>query len=502
MQLERTENLLYEKFYRKDKFHLPEGAGVLTASNDYMFPGLQFLYYSIALSHVARICVIDCGLTAVQRSWCEKMGMKVVVLTTEDMLFKKDERETHVWNKGAYFEKSPFRKTLWIDSDCVVQDNLGLYFDMLESGPVFTEDHFAPKILMCNQNLLYLHLPIAPQKRGKVALIESWHYCVKRAADDEAIKDTIAWFDQGALMWAVEKNGLTHRIRRERALNFPAMKVGGHWGEAQRNPVGFLESIGEEPCVVRHFMSHPKPWHHWRKGGLTLDFTDSFASKVKIFILGHNQEVIDRVPDRPYFEKVNLGELPLDRFQNNQLAESRIFLAPFMHRIEQEYVGFSSARWNDKYAYLGTTRIEDMHTLKLLLKPTNVIVAQRTDNVNGPLGSLDPVNWRTHFEFSHKGITHYLDELAKVSGINNLNPSFWANNFICHRSVFKDFLKHWLDVFFHFYSKYGFDYKFEAMDPTRSAAFLLEAITVNYFSSRKDLRIVEATKRDTAYKIL
>ena len=518
MQTERVENLLYEKFYRADKFTLPEGTGVLTASNDYMFPGFQFLFYSITLSHKADICLIDCGLTPVQREWAEAKGVKVVPFGPDDMLFKDQAmRESHIWNKGAYLAKSPFRRTIWIDSDCVVQDNLGIFSDLLETGPVLTEDHFAPKELMINGTELYAKLPIAPRKRSKVylnsgvmafdlerdkALLDHWRFCVQKASEDPSVRNQIAWFDQGALMWAVEHQGLTNRIRRERAFNMPAIKAGDSWGEFQRNPVGFMEALPKDGAVVRHFLSHPKPWHHWRHGGLTLDFSESFGSQVKVFVLSHEPHMLDRVPDRPYFEKVNLDELPLDRFQTNQLAESRIFLAPFMHRIKSEYVGFATARWNDKYGYLGTIKLEDFHLLKLHLKPNTVIVAQRTDNVNGPLGAFDPVNWRSHLEHAHKGISVYLEELARVSGINNRNPSFWANNFICHRAVFKDFLKHWLDVFFYFYAKYGLDYKFQTLDPNRQAAFLMEAITINYFSSRTDLNIVEATKRDTTYKIL
>lgn len=516
MIIERIENLLYEKFYRLSKFRLPDDAGILTAANDYMFPGFQFLYYSLKLSHEADICLIDCGLAPCQRQWCIDKGVQVVVLKPEDMPFSGNDRDSHLWNKGTYVEKSPFRKTLWLDSDCVVQDNLNLIFDLLETGPVFTEDHFAPKALMPNKKTLYEMMTIYPHKRslkyinsGVMAfdkerdqpVLDAWRHCVEQAAGNKAIKASITWHDQGALMWAVEKCGLTGRIRSERAFNCPATKAGTHWGDAQVNPEGFLNSVHEDACLVKHFLSHPKPWHHWRRGVVTIELKDSFASKVKVFVLGHQDSVLDLVPNRPYFEKINLEALPIDRFQTNLLAESRIFLAPFLHRQQHEYIGFASARWNDKYAHLGAICLEDFHNLKVQLKPNNVLVAQRTDNINGPLGSFDPVNWRSHMEFGHKGISVYLEELSKASGIDNRRPSFWANNFICHRTVFKDFLKHWLDMFFYFYGNYKFDYKFQTADSSRGPAFLMEAITINYFSSRSDLNIVEARK-DSAYKLM
>lgn len=516
MHIDYIENLLYEKFYKEEKYVLPEDCGILTASNDYMFPGLQFLCYSLILSHKVNITVVDVGLTAIQKQWCISKNINLIEVNPDEMLFKDwNYRESHIWNKAVYVDKSPYRKTIWIDSDCIVLENIKLLVDLLENGPVFTEDHFAPKSMMMNKPSLYSLLPIDPNKRSKVfinsgvfaidkerdtELLEHWKFCVTRASCDPLVRDSCAWYDQGALLWAIEKLGLTHRIRREKIFNCPAMNAGGHWGNAQMGVEGYLESIKKDGHIIKHFLSFPKPWHNWKHGRLTLNFENAFSNKVKIFVLGHQEDQLAKVIPRPYLHKVNLNDLPIERFQTNLLAESRIYLASFLQKVDHEYIGLVTSKWNQKYAYINTTNLEDLHQLRVHLKPKNVIVAQRTDNTSGGLGDLDTLDWRTHLEHVHKGIGPYLDELAKLSGVYKRGPSFWANNFICHRTVFKQFLKHWLDMFFYFYAKYKFEYKYETYDPSRLPSFFMEAITINYFSSRKDLHFIEATK-DRYYKV-
>jgi hypothetical protein len=177
---------------------------------------------------------------------------------------------------------------------------------------------------------------------------------------------------------------------------------------------------------------------------------------------------------------VNLNRLAIDRHQRNNLAESRIYLDPnLMDRFEgREYVGLATARWNQKYMHSGIARLEDLHEYEYLLDEKVVLVADLAD----------PVKWIDTTCFFNIGMHKFIDELAEWTGMPRTNgPSFWANNFICHRSVFADYLKHFLKVFDYFTNKYDNRFDFKGMDPKRTPAFFYEAVTVHYFANRSDL---------------
>jgi hypothetical protein len=516
LQDTRIENILYKKFFKHHKIRVPEGCGVLTATDEYMFPGFQFLYFSITLSHEVPICVIDIGMSKLQRDWCEERGIMVHDLVYPRPMPDPTTWGYHAWNKPAYALQTPFQRTLWLDADTVVFGGLDIFFNMIDEEPLFTSDHFGVRTEMLNASELYQRMSILPRQRATVylnsgvyafdkdrdkPLLELWYSCVHLASTEPKIRSYIKWWDQGALLWTLEKMGKTHLVRSEKCFNSPAKRVGTPWGkEGEASVENFLvDQDNPDGCIVRHFQSHPKPWHSWPRGAVPIRPEKNLSSRLKIFVLAHSWDGLAQVGDRPYFQKVNLAALPLGEFQTNQLAESRIFMSKLVEECNHEYIGFASVRWNDKYEGLGTTKLEDIHQAELLLKPNNVIVAMRTDNGLGPLGVLDTKNWHTHMEYGNRGISKYLAELERVSGISNCNVSFFANNFICHRDVFKEFLEHWRKVFMYFYKRYSHGMEYTPADPKRLAAYLYEAITINYFSSRTDLNIIEA-KKTQAFK--
>jgi hypothetical protein len=209
-----------------------------------------------------------------------------------------------------------------------------------------------------------------------------------------------------------------------------------------------------------------------------------FASRCKIFVLHHGASP---AVDRPYLSKVNLQtiEIPTE-FQDNRLAESRVYFWDAVLDQQQEFVGFATSRWDEKWIRLIT--LDRLHQVDEMLARDHVLAALPTVTSS----------WVTDSEACHPGIGTLIREMAQVSGIDlSERPTFWANNFICHQDVYRNFLTCWKKLFFHFYRKYGFDLPFSVgeFDSKRQFAYLAERFTMLYFSGRSDLQILSIPLR-------
>jgi hypothetical protein len=206
---------------------------------------------------------------------------------------------------------------------------------------------------------------------------------------------------------------------------------------------------------------------------------EQFQSRCRIFVLHHGTG--PRV-ERPYLHKINLDDLPIPaEFQDNRLAESRIYLWDEIANCEQEYLGFATASWDEKWFRL--LPLDRLHWIDSMLTPDQVLAALPTATSS----------WMRDSETCHPGMAALIEEMSTVSAVPlSEQPTFWANNFVCHRDVFQSFLTSWKKMFFHFYRKYGFDPPFSVgtFDCKRKFAYLAERFTMLYFSSRSDLKIL------------
>jgi len=204
-------------------------------------------------------------------------------------------------------------------------------------------------------------------------------------------------------------------------------------------------------------------------------------STLKLFVLSHDEEWLQRVPSSPEYEPVNLTALDIGEFQTNMLGECRAFFRDFESETA-EYLGFANARWDQKYFKL-KTRLDTL--------------ARAAHRYAAPGWVLTPwlePQWYKVTLIHHPTMEPLLQELAALHSLA-LEPgrlTLWANDFICHRSVFFDWLRFWRETFDHFYHRYGLDLPFEisGTDPTRHSAFFYERFTAAYFANRQDVRVV------------
>lgn len=204
--------------------------------------------------------------------------------------------------------------------------------------------------------------------------------------------------------------------------------------------------------------------------------------KLLVFVLGHETSHLEKIPKEDYLCPVNLNHLSLPIENTNHIAENRFFLLePEQFKNCPEYIGVLSANYEAKYKDL--IRFKDFERLNKLLDRFVVYAASPTESFcNG--------KWLEYSYSYHKTIKPYIEDMAKTFFLRLDNkPTFWANNFICHKDDFIRFIKFFKDVFKYMHGKYGYDYNITVDDQSRKAAYVYERISMLYFSNREDLLI-------------
>lgn len=203
---------------------------------------------------------------------------------------------------------------------------------------------------------------------------------------------------------------------------------------------------------------------------------------LKIYVLGHEQENLDTIQNNEYLQKINLGEIQLPIPNDNRLAENRFYLLDNQSfKDDPEYIGTLSNNFNKKYD--GLINLESMDVLLPHLRP-NVIYAA------APTSKYFPNAWLKWTSAYHQTIDPYMKEMSEIMGVPLSNSdTFWANNFICHKSVFLEFLDVFKKVFYTMHQRHGYEIQMKVDDPNRVAAYLYERVSMLWFSAKKDLQI-------------
>jgi len=258
------------------EYKLPRSYGILTASNTSHFTGLQLLLASISQSHEAKILFFALGLTAAQSVLCRKNGAMV-------KKFELPESRLSYFAAGCkpfYVKSSPFRNTIWIYADAMVQGDLRELVELSQPSALFTTDHSHLRDTTLNQFTLYEKLQITKCYRHDIPpylntgvfvvnrtrdaqLIDDWCHIVEQANHSVEVAQDISCWDQGACKWAIQKNELLYLIVPDKRFNFPA-KVRHYAYPIVPESVNHLfRSVKESPCLVNHWMGGPKPWAYW-----------------------------------------------------------------------------------------------------------------------------------------------------------------------------------------------------------------------------------------------
>lgn len=199
---------------------------------------------------------------------------------------------------------------------------------------------------------------------------------------------------------------------------------------------------------------------------------------LKIFVCGYTEQQIDGVPPCPHLVPVNLSDMPIGSHQRNSLAESRLLLSDMHTYHPAEYMGIATWRWHDKCRHM--MPLADL--CRLPLSPRTVYAAWPAHD------------WVKLSELDHHGIAKYLDEMfTLLPAYQAGGMGLYANQFICHHSVYDDFIRFFRQIFAYLDTKYGdkYDYYVKSVDQPRSPAVLYERIACLYFSQRTDLKIVQ-----------
>lgn len=200
-----------------------------------------------------------------------------------------------------------------------------------------------------------------------------------------------------------------------------------------------------------------------------------------VFALGHSEESLGFIPDRPWIRKTDLNQLPTCVENKNDMAENRIFLTEETYFENcPEYVGVLTWQYDMKYSWL--LPYSELDEILPELSPETAFGAEFS-----PLHISEWVDYTISY---HKTIREYLDDLAHFAGLPLHNsPSFWANNFICHKSVFFDYIRLFKRVHAKMQEKHGNKFAYYAEDQRRVPAYLYERLTMLYFSNRFDLTL-------------
>jgi hypothetical protein len=347
---------LYRRFGRRERIALPAGCGVLTAADSGAFTGLQLMSASLLLSHDAPLAVFDLGLSAPERSWCLRQPM--TLLDPPAPVMPRSENMWQSWNRPEYLAASPFERTLWLDCDTLVADDLNPLFAAIDEGPgpLLLPDNFVRDPgWIANKPGLYERLPL-PEGWPRIARFNAGvmglkagrgkdrtflacaRTMLRSAAEDPTLRALISWWDQGIFLHSAEMLRLA--VRDEPDWDKP----GRPEGELHRRAASVAELIGGMPDgLVIHYMGSGKPWAEWPRGVLDLDLTA--PGDLRVFVLGHSEEGLRETAERPFLEPVNLTTLDPDQ----AWAESRFWDHLTDIGSLPEYVGFFTWRYRAKH---------------------------------------------------------------------------------------------------------------------------------------------------------
>ena len=264
--------------------------GVVTLCDANYFPGLLMLYKSVQESEACPIVCFDAGTTAEQYACASRLrGLQMLPLPTDPLidlvrsemdsaatLAKANKRVWPLWICPILIKHAPFRDVIWFDCDLVVLRGLNGLFSALQGGPVFTPENKAPHVTP-NHPELYRLLPIersfdplvpvvnagvsAWRKDRDAAVIEAYILPVAHAAADENVRRAISWWDQGALIWAIQQCGLENRVAETTTWNLcvdntPIVNSPVAWDD---NFLDNARAMVPDANII-HWNGRPPPW--------------------------------------------------------------------------------------------------------------------------------------------------------------------------------------------------------------------------------------------------
>lgn len=264
--------------------------GIVTATDSNTFVGVKTLYCSIK-DKINFVCY-DLGLSSEEIEWCKINGLELRQAPTKIPFI--DKWQTYL--KPFIVQSSPYKYTIWLDSDCVVTGDLSVS-DIIRNKETFFTRHWINSIyLRQNKEDLYKNYPVetksdlinagafAINKTADLDILEHWISMVERTIENEEIRNWVVNWDEGSLLWAIQKTNNNNKIIdveskynffcetdgssktfEETYPNFYDRPIGIL--KASISPTTFFESLLRQPAYICHLstcmLNSRKYWKRW-----------------------------------------------------------------------------------------------------------------------------------------------------------------------------------------------------------------------------------------------
>ena len=393
-------------------------------------------------------------------------------------------------------------KILYIDIDTMLIRNIGKLFDAIKTNPLvvkelgvdiekygysnYVNDPIIDEIfnikkdnkiqyptIHCNTGVLGFDFT----RKLDTNLINKWALFTSRILSENLIPH-IKWWDQGVFNLAIEYVGAKHILSNNRNFNHTVLPeiVNKNFN------MSFVHSN------IVHFIGESKP------NLSNILMNKKIHNNLDISLCGHKPVIDQSFQSRKYLTYRNLNTLPYSdkRWSNNSLGESRIFLADQIFDDEKDIWGCLTASFNQKYFPFKVDHINNYIDPNACISNKNKVFCTSLCLGNRAARDLDlwHKNFQHHFRNLYKDSEFVQDKIEKITGMiydpNNLAP--YANQIICHKDLFRklsNYIKSIIDLVFQEFSE-NFIYP-NIPDNRRSLAYVMEEITMLWWSNQKDI---------------
>ena len=435
---------------------LPGDCAIVSATDERMFVGFQMLYTSIKLRHNIPVFLIDLGLNSFQKDWAENIGINIIPVSRLQLFTRSLNWQT--WNKPLYIRAVPeqYRKVLWIDADCIVTDYLGEAFLIMDDRPFITRDTVAAarcnstsEAALQNHPELYNLLPVDHRWNKRVSInagvvgfdrerdfevLDEWEYCVFEAFQTTRVRKLLRLYDQGALIWALERTGHVNKL--EQAAWNDASLSKGH----VNNMNFFAQQVASSRSKIIHFAGKiDKPWDGWDTSCLDFKSRPNTGShrNLRFYFFCWDNNAFEEIKEGGYLKRLFAQNIST-KFQVSY-GQDRLFLSGrFEEFLDREYIGFGTGWWTKK-------KKPALNRLWLRQFKRNEIF---TSKIYGE-------EWVKEKEKENRGYVEILNEISSVSGMDYTGETIDPSSVIMHKDVMKDWQKSWKMIYLYLHNNYG-----------------------------------------------
>lgn len=239
-------------------------------------------------------------------------------------------------------------------------------------------------------------------------------------------------------------------------------------------------------------------------------------NEIEIACLGHNKKQFDKIQDQPYLKKINLNDLDAGKYSGNEWAESRAFVAKNLFSKDVDFIGFTTASWNDKYeSFSMIDNFHNWNNAKILLNSTPedkiVLCADIFCACSWTTDKYQSSNiLSTFFNKEAHMIGKSLLKLVNLDNFKHIKVPF-ANQIIAHRLIIQRYIDYLqneniLDKVDWFVKKFAIKYIDKSNEikifyhNNRIQAYLMEMISCFWFANQDFIYIPNAQRKRSWYE--